>query len=906
MMNDKMLLVAFMATLVVAVDRSKFRTCSQTGFCKRSRAMQPGISPYQVDPSTQHISGARLEVLVTNTATGVKYKLELGGQVDSTFRLRMTEAYPLKPRFEVPLVLVTEPEQEAITVLKQDKESVILGLGNNKAVLTYNPLRLDFYSGENLMVSANARGMLKYEHLRHKKGSVESVEGGDEELNDAEEEPDMWEESFGGHTDSKPNGPAAVAMDFTFAGSDNVYGIPQHADTFSLKDTTGTDPYRLYNLDVFEYELWNPMALYASIPMMISHGAKGSAGIFWLNAAEGFIDVKKNGQGILDSVGSMFSGTPEKQVDTYWMFESGIMDVFVMLGPGPVDVSRQYGLLTGNTPLPPEFAIAYHQCRWNYNDQADVLDVDSKFDEHDIPMDVMWLDIEHTDGKKYFTWDSRKFPDSVAMIESLASKGRKLVTIVDPHIKKDSGYWVHNDLSSKGLYVKNKDGGDYEGWCWPGASFYPDFLNKEARDYFAEQYKLENYKGSTLDCYTWNDMNEPSVFNGPEVTMAKDKLHGQVEHRDLHNMYGMLYTMATHQGHLTRSENTLRPFILTRSAYAGSQRYAAIWTGDNTAEWGHLEASIPMCLSLSVAGMGFCGADIGGFFGNPDGELFVRWYQAAAFQPFFRSHAHIDTKRREPWLYSAGEMAIIRNVIRARYSYLPLWYTLFYEQEQNGTPPMRPLWYEFPEDEGSWAREATHMVGSSLLVAPVLTKNTVSVEVYFPGSELWYDVWTSKQLAVKGAVNYPAPYDVVPVFQRGGTIVPKRERVRRSAALMHQDPITLIVAPDREGRAKGKLYLDDGKSFQYQSGARLFMEFTWDNGRLESKMLNPPGMETPVWLERVLVMGARPAGGPAKVISPSGEDTADTQFDYSTRVMTIRKPGVNLGKEWSIQCDMEK
>lgn len=899
-----MLLLAFLATLVVAVDRSKFRTCSQTGFCKRCRAVQPGVSTYQVEPSTKHISGTGLQVLLTDTATGVKYKLELLGQVDTTFRLRMTEAYPLKPRFEVPLVLVSEPELAAVTVITQDKDSITLGLGDSKAVLTYNPLRVDFFSGEKLMLSTNARGMAKYEHYRYKKGSPEAVQGGDEDLNEVEEEPDMWEESFGGHTDSKPNGPSAVAMDFTFAGSDNVYGLPQHADTFSLKDTTSTDPYRLYNLDVFEYELWNPMALYASIPMMISHSSRGSVGLFWLNAAEGFVDVKKNGQGILGSVGSMFSTSTEKQVDTYWMFESGILDVFVMLGPGPKDVSRQYGRLTGNTPLPPEFAIAYHQCRWNYNDQTDVINVDGKFDEHDIPMDVMWLDIEHTDGKKYFTWDSRKFPDSVGMIESLASKGRKLVTIVDPHIKKDSGYWVHNDLSSKGLYVKNKDGGDYEGWCWPGASFYPDFLNKEARDYFAEQYRLENYKGSTLDCYTWNDMNEPSVFNGPEVTMAKDKLHGAVEHRDVHNMYGMLYTMATHQGHLVRSDSKLRPFILTRSAYAGSQRYAAIWTGDNTADWGHLEASIPMCLSLSVAGMGFCGADVGGFFGNPDGELFVRWYQAAAFQPFFRSHAHIDTKRREPWLYSAGEMAIIRQAIRARYSYLPLWYTLFYEQEQTGNPPMRPLWYEFPEDEGSYAREGSHMVGSSLLVAPVLTKNALSVSVYFPGSGPWYDVWTSQKLEPTGAVNVAAPYDKIPVFQRGGTIVPKRTRIRRSSALMHQDPITLVVAPDKEGRAKGTLYLDDGRSFEYRSGAKLYMEITWDNGRMESKLIGQPGMETPVWLERVLVMGAAPGSGPAKVVSPGGESSADTEFNYNTKVMTIRKPGVNFGKDWSIQCQL--
>ena len=281
--------------------------------------------------------------------------------------------------------------------------------------------------------------------------------------------------------------------------------------------------------------------------------------------------------------------------------------------------------------------------------------------------------------------------------------------------------------------------------------------------------------------------------------------------------------------------------LYSRSAFAGSQRYAAIWTGDNTAEWGHLEASIPMCLSLSVAGMAFCGADIGGFFGNPDGELFVRWYQAAAFQPFFRSHAHIDTKRREPWLYSAGEMSLIRAAVRARYTLLPLWYTLFYETEQNGAPPMRPLWYEFPGDELSHSREGTHMVGDSLLVAPVLHKGATSVEVYFPGNTVWYDYWTHEKMEVTGVKTVPAPYEKVPVFQRGGTIIPIRERVRRSSALMHEDPITLIVAPDQAGKASGTLYLDDGKSFDYQNGGNIYMKFTYENGKLESKILTPNG-----------------------------------------------------------------
>jgi len=880
-----------LASFVLSVDRHKFKTCDQSAFCKRCRAEQENV--FSISPDSIHVSDQSVEALLLNSATEVKYKMELTGLADNTFRVKLNEAYPLKPRFEVPLVL-QQLDPVPLSTVSSSEAALVVGLKadpSTKVNIVFKPFRMDFYSGGELVMSANSRGMMRFEHLREKVDGEETEAG-------------MWEETFGGHTDSKPNGPSAVALDFSFAGSEHVYGIPQHAETFSLKDTSGTDPYRLYNLDVFEYELWNPMALYASIPFMMAHNNKRSVGLFVLNAAEGWVDVKKNGQGILGSLSNMVSGASQpKQVDTHWMFESGILDFFVLLGPGPKEVSRQYGLLTGTTPLPPTFSIAYHQCRWNYNDQPDVNMVNAKFDEFDIPMDVMWLDIEHTDGKKYFTWDGRKFPDSIEMTENLVSHGRKLVTIVDPHIKKDSGYWVHNDLTSKGLYTKNKDGSDYEGWCWPGASYYPDFLKKEARDYFADQYKLENYQGSTLDVFTWNDMNEPSVFNGPEVTMPKDKLHGDIEHRDLHNQYGMLYTMATHQGHMVRSDSKLRPFVLTRAAFAGSQKYAAIWTGDNTADWGHLEASVPMCLSFSVAGMAFVGADVGGFFGNPDGELMVRWYQAGAFQPFFRSHAHLDSKRREPWTFSAGEMSLIRDAIRMRYSFLPFWYTQYYETELTGVPMMRPLWYEFPLDAATYGREGISMVGSSLLVAPVLTKGATQVNVYFPGNEFWYDIQTHRKYEVAGELSIKASYDKIPVFQRGGTIIPRKHRIRRSSVLMHNDPITLHVALDKNGEAEGTLYIDDGQSFEYREGKFIYIQFKYANGNLEAKMINPPGIETKVWLEKVMILGSGPINSPAKVSSKAGETYVDTLFDTSSGVLTIRKPGVNLGSEFSINLN---
>ena len=530
----------------------------------------------------------------------------------------------------------------------------------------------------------------------------------------------------------------------------------------------------------------------------------------------------------------------------------------------------------------------------------------NKFDEHDIPMDVMWLDIEHTDGKKYFTWDARKFPNSVEMIQNLTAVGRKMVTIVDPHIKKDGGYWVHNDCTDMGLYVKNKDGNDYEGWCWPGASYYPDFLNPAVRQYFAEQYQLDKYVGSTLDLYTWNDMNEPSVFNGPEVTMPKDILHmNDVEHRDVHNMYGHLYIMGTYDGHILRADGAQRPFILTRSAFAGSQRYAAIWTGDNTAEWGHLEMSVPMCLSLGIAGMTFCGSDVGGFFGNPDGELFVRWYQAAAFQPFFRSHAHIDTKRREPWLYNESEMKLIREAIRRRYSYLPLWYTLFYEGEKSGVPPMRPIWYEFPEDEDAFGIDNEHLVGDSLLVHPVTKSGATNVPVYFPGKDqYWYDIETFERIEQQGVVNIAVNYERIPVYQRGGSIVPKKERIRRSSALMHNDPYTLYVMLNKQGKANGTLYIDDGKTFDYRNEKFLYIQFDFDGQRISGHQLVNPGYKTSSWLEKIVIVGPHTKtlnGKVARMKTPTGaEKVLETKFNTNTESLTVRKPGVNMAEEWDI------
>lgn len=553
------------------------------------------------------------------------------------------------------------------------------------------------------------------------------------------------------------------------------------------------------------------------------------------------------------------------------------------------------------------FSLGYHQCRWNYKDQADVAAVDAGFEEHNIPYDVLWLDIEHTDGKKYFTWNADLFPTPAAMQDDLAKRSRKMVTIIDPHIKSESGYYVHDQALAKDYYVKNKDGNTYVGHCWPGSVSYLDFLNPEVRQFWASKFALSEYKGSTLNLFTWNDMNEPSVFNGPETTMQKDSLHmGGVEHRDCHNMYGILQQMATAEGQVQRSGGRDRPFVLSRAFFAGTQQYGAIWTGDNTADWGHLKMATPMLLTLAISGLPFSGADVGGFFNNPDAELLVRWYQAGAFTPFFRGHAHIETKRREPWLFGPENTKLIRSAIRKRYQYLPLWYTLFHRASVDGSPMIRPMWVEFPDSPELFATDDQFMVGSSLLVKPVTAPGQHKTEVILPGVEAWFDAETHQSIS-PGRVQIDTPLGKMPLFFRAGQVVPRRDRPRRNSALMMKDPFTLVVTLTKAGTATGDLYMDDGKTFDFQQGQLLWRQLTFGNGKLENRvhpMTKVGSLQTDVSVERVIVLGL--AKEPKTVLAQEGSKTPvtlESTYNAAKKELIIRKPAVPIGSDWTITME---
>uniref|UniRef100_A0A673G7D6 Integrator complex subunit 5-like n=1 Tax=Sinocyclocheilus rhinocerous TaxID=307959 RepID=A0A673G7D6_9TELE len=870
-----------------AVDRGNFKTCDQSSFCKRQRALKPGQSPYRALLETLELSDSRLTLQLINDNNKVHLLLELYRLQGNMTRVKINELKPLKPRFEVPDVLIAEPPTEPLSVLSKDDNGIVLSLGaeSQRLIVSARPFRLDIMEGPEVLLSLNSRGLLAFEHL-HLQGD--------------KEQDGLWEETFKSHTDTKPNGPTSISLDFSLPGVEHVYGIPEHADDLKLKTTDGGDPYRLYNLDVFQYELYNPMALYGSIPVMLAHNTQRTMGIFWLNAAETWVDISSNtaGKTVFGKMLDFVQGSSEKpQTDIRWISESGIIDVFIMLGPKPSDVFSQYASLTGTQSFPPLASLGYHQCRWNYNDQEDVKSVDQGFDQHDIPYDFIWLDIEHADGKRYFTWDPHKFSQPKEMLQGLMDKRRKMVAIVDPHIKVDSGYKIHSEITSKDFYVKNKDGRNYEGWCWPGNSGYPDFTIPEMRAWWASMFAYDQYEGSMENLFTWNDMNEPSVFNGPEVTMHKDALHGKWEHREIHNIYGLYVQMATAEGQIQRSGGVERPFVLTRAFFAGSQRFGAVWTGDNAAEWGHLKISIPMCLSLGLVGVSFCGADIGGFFKNPSTELLVRWYQTGAYQPFFRAHAHLDTTRREPWLFGPENTALIREVIRQRYALLPYWYQLFFQAYRTGMP------FLVKKKKITFIMYSVFCcLGSDLLVHPITEEGSRGVTAYLPGAgEVWYDVHTFQKHNGAQNLYIPVTLSSIPVFQRGGSIIPRKDRVRRSSACMENDPYTLYVALSPKKFARGKLYIDDGHSFNYDTKKEfIHRSLTFANNALTSSNLCPDcNFLTSSWIEKVLILGA---SKPSKVVlKMDGKETpVDFEFDSSMSVLTLRKPGMNAGDDWTL------
>ncbi|KAL0072619.1 glucosidase II [Marasmius tenuissimus] len=963
---------------VLAVKSHDFKTCSQSGFCRRGRALSSRAkeastswkSPYTVDPSSISISSEQAVVkaaVKSSLYPDIKFGLEVRVHDDGVVRVRMDEVDGLRKRYDeaTSWALVAEPTISKTISWTKGKKDTRAVYGTKKeieVVVQYEPLKVSLLRNGKEQVVLNGQGLLHMEHFRVKEepkveekkdeeakpeGEIALDAGSEQAPIQVEEtkpvnprawfegdsEDAYWDESFSSWTDSKPKGPESLSIDINFPNHATVYGIPQHATNLALPTTTGdsptfTDPFRLYNADVFEYLASSTMSLYGSIPVMHAQSVDSTVGVFHAVGSETWIDI---GHG------------SDKSTETHWISESGIMDIFLMPGPTPEDIFAQWARLVGTTPLPAQWSLGYHQCRWNYVSSDDVRTVQKRFDEDDFPVDVFWLDIEYAEDHMYFMWDKKNFPDPVEMTNDVAAVGRKMVAIVDPHVKRTSNYPVYEEAKERDLLVKTKSSSEYEGWCWPGSSVWLDMFNPATWQWYIDLYKPEkkgswSWTESTTDIHIWNDMNEPSVFNGPEITMPKDNLHhGGWEHRDIHNINGMLFSNLTYQAVAARTDPPQRPFVLTRAFFAGSQRFGAMWTGDNLGTWEHMAVGIKMVLANGVGGFAFAGSDIGGFFGNPEPEMLVRWYEVGIFSPFFRAHAHIDTKRREPYLLDEPYKSIVRDLLRLRYSMLPIWYTAFRETTVTGLPVVRPQYVMFPKDKAGFEIDDQFWVGSSgLLVKPVTEKGATEATVYIPEDQVYYDYFNHH--AYRGSskgkqITVPAALHQIPLFIRGGSILATRERPRRSAPLMKSDPFTLRVALSKTGSARGELYLDDGVSYSYRNGNFVWREFVAEQQKKTIRITsNDLGKSKPqqavegvalakydpsnayaktvkdVRMEKVVVVGL--SGKPTSVkVEGSGKEltweyapgvTAGDKKEGKASMLTIKDPRVLVADNWTL------
>ncbi len=498
--------------------------------------------------------------------------------------------------------------------------------------------------------------------------------------------------------------------------------------------------------------------------------------------------------------------------------EGGELNYYFFGGPGPKEVVSRFTELVGRIALPPRWALGYIQSRYSYYPESTVRFIAENFRHREIPCDGILLDIDFMDGYRIFTWDKTRFPDPKRMMTDLRQQGFHTIAIVDPMVKVDPNYWVYNQGLDHDYFVKKADGTVFTGKGWGDVSAYPDFASPKVRDWWAGLFKEQLEQG--VAAYL-TDMNEPVVIadQGPARTFDMDAVHhtevGPRSHAEIHNVYGMLETLATREGMLRVRPNE-RPFIITRATFAGGQRYAAQWSGDNFGTWDHLRLSVPMLNGMGLSGLQFVGADIGGIVPVPSPELYTRWMQTGLLTPFAWTHS-LGPGNLEPWGFGNRMESINRESIKLRYRLLPYIYTAFREAAQTGQPVMRPLLLEYPDDSTAIGTNDEYLFGNDLLVAPIVKDYDESRSVYFPRG-IWYDYWTDRRYVGPLTVNVNAPLERMPLFVRAGAILPSQQDMQYTDQ-SPIDPLTFDVYP--EGSSSREYYEDDGISFAYQKGVYL-------------------------------------------------------------------------------------
>ena len=580
---------------------------------------------------------------------------------------------------------------------------------------------------------------------------------------------------------------------------DQVYGF----GAASGQADRNNQNFRLINLDTMFYSL--PGATYGSFPFFMIARKERFVGVF--------LHTTLPAQVAIDNSEDHPDG-PSVRFELDHGEGSVPIDAFLFEGT-PAEILERYTELTGRPFLPPAWALGFHQSRWSYKSASRVLELARRFRAEKLPVDAVHLDIHYMEDYKVFTWNPARFEDPAAMHHELNEMGVRTVAIVDPGVKIEDGYKIYEQGKQGDYFCKTHDHFNYVGKVWPGNTVFPDFSRKDVRDWWADCH-LALFKEGVSG--VWNDMNDPVLKIGKNYDpLEEDIIHHTGSHRSVRNLYANLEAEATataFRKHKPRS----RPFVLTRSAFSGIQKYSAVWTGDNHSSWEHLRENLYMVVNLGLTGVPLCGADVGGFAGGPglagvvkvfkNKELYARWMELGALMPFFRTHTVLLSHDQEPWSFGDEVFAICRKHIQRRYRLLPYIYTLAHASHRTGAPMVRPVFYHYPEVDHEATRDE-FMLGPDLLAAPVLESKARTRSVYLPAGE-WYEYETGKVFAGGQAHVMNVKPGYFPLFVRAGAVLPVCTTTGINAETSLRGGITLEVYP--ADRLAGELILDDLES----------------------------------------------------------------------------------------------
>ncbi|MFH9201764.1 glycoside hydrolase family 31 protein [Streptomyces anulatus] len=526
------------------------------------------------------------------------------------------------------------------------------------------------------------------------------------------------------------------------------------------------------------YGLWNtdpggrfgpgddPLSLTMPVQVVVSDA--GTHLMFHDNSWAGRVVLREGEEGA--GSGHDRPGACEVRMD------GGPLRCWVVAGT-PARVLQGWTALTGAPALPPSWALGPQHARWGFGSEEEVRRVVDGYRERGLPLSVLHLDIDHYDEHRLFTVDRARFPALPALAKELREDGVRLVSIVDPAVKAEPGDAVFDGgvaVGERGAYVRDARGRVVVGEVWAGASVYPDFTDPIVRDWWGSLYEERLAQGFSG---VWHDMNEPvsfAAFGDPSLPRsARHVLEGVGgDHREAHNVYALAMARAGYEG-LLRFRPDERPFLFSRSGWAGMQRYGGTWSGDVSTGWPGLRASLSLVVGLGLCGVPYSGPDVGGFDGFPSPELYLRWFQLGAYLPLFRTHAAIDAGRREPWEFGPEVLEHARAALVERERLRPYFVTLSQVARMTGAPYVRPMWWGAPGDRALRECEDAFLLGDALLVAPVLEAGTRRRAVRLPRGR-WYDTATGRAYEGPGRVQVDAPLSRVPVLAKAGAVIPVR------------------------------------------------------------------------------------------------------------------------------------